>query len=85
LPAIVTPYAKSRLRHLPTTQAIYRRLQTAFTAGWRSWVGLRREGFGEAGVLRKRQVRKTREMKKVLAGAVKYLGGTLAAHEIGGC
>ncbi len=40
LPAIVSPYAKSRLRYLPPTQAIYRRLQTVFTAGWRSWVGL---------------------------------------------
>jgi len=42
LPAIVSPYVKSRLRYLLPTQAIYRRLQTAFTAGWRSWVGLRR-------------------------------------------
>jgi len=41
LPAIVSPYAKSMLRHLSPTQAIYRRLQTAFTDGWRNWVGLR--------------------------------------------
>jgi len=44
LPAIVSPYARSMLGRLTPAQAIYRRLQTAFAAGLRSWVALRRCG-----------------------------------------